>query len=676
MNPLIKNFIYKRYPKADDNTITWRQFREKAENKSIVLVNGNEEIARYLYKTKRINKMPEYYAQMNENSQNIGNVWNGVEVVHINQIETETDDKLFLVVNIGPRVYEDKIEIKASEDAIHMVYHMEEKMFYIKALGWLYNIRYKRILLPPTIKAYLGKKHEKNIGKQSWRKFRKAGKNKKIGIWGTGNAARDIIDFYGEKVNIDFLIDNNPENCKKTYRGIPVIMPEKVKEMGDSTILISSTLYYKDIEKQLKEMGIKNYFVFAHIEQNRLWARIVTPFLKLRQYLLEGGWCYLFRIFPINKNKIVVLRHGGLGLGCHQKYVVEELLRKNPKLKVVWIVKDMNEKFPDNIKKVRFSAMRRAYHFATAKVWLNDVVLTKTLKKRKGQYYINTTHGVGISLKKFGFDAPKFVSRESRENMIHNAQVVDMYLAGSQFIVDVYKTAFGIENKSWICGSPRVDILINQEDTVARKVNERLGIPADAKVILYAPTFRQDAMKASVAAKASSNIDQYQLVDFTKLRTVLEKKYGGEWYILLRFHPMARDACTKHKHEEGVINATWYDDPQELLARADALITDYSSIMFDMMYSMKDIYVYAPDYEEYVKNERELYFDISELPFSVSKTMEELEQHIYQMDSDKQKAEYQKFMDKFGVFEDGNASERVAEHIINIINNKDEAKYI
>lgn len=667
MNLLIRNVIYRRYPNANDSAITWSQFREKAKNKSIVLVNGNEKIAQYLYKTKRINKMPEHYAQMNENSQNIGNVWNGVEVVHINQIEPDMEDKLFLVVNIGARVYDEKIQIKASEDSIYMAYHMEEKMFYIKALRWLYNIWYKHILLPPTIKTYLGKNNGESRKNQSWRNFYKASRNQKIGIWGTGNAARDIIDFYGDRLNIDFLIDNNPENCKKTYRSIPVITPAQMKEKGDSTILISSTLYYKDIEKQLEGMGVKDYFTFAHLEKNRIWAKIVTPWLKIRQWLIEGGWCYVFRIFPINKNKVVVLRHGGLGMGCHQKYVVEELLRMNPKLKVVWIVKDMNEKFPDNIKKVKFSTIRRAYHFATAKVWLNDVVLTKTLKKRKGQYYINTTHGVGISLKKFGFDAPKFVSRESRENMLHNAQVVDLYLAGSSFIVDVYKTAFGIENKSWICGSPRVDILINKNDAVVRNVNDRLGIPSDANVILYAPTFRQDAMKASVAAKASDNIEQYQLVDFRRLKESLEKKYGGNWYILLRFHPMAKNACTKFKYEEYVINATWYDDPQELLARADALITDYSSIMFDMMYSMKDVYIYAPDYEDYIKNERELYFDIAELPFPVAKSMAELDEKISHMDVTERNELYKNFMDKFGVVEDGNASKRVAEHILKVM---------
>lgn len=670
MNQLIKNVIYSRYPKAKDNAITWNQFREKAKHKSIVLVNGNEEIAMYLYKAKRINKMPEYYAQTNEASKAIGNVWNGIEVVHISQIKNDINDKLFLVVNVEARAYDDEILINEPNDSIYMVYHMEEKMFYVKALRWLYNIWYKRILISPTIKAYLGKGNVEGKKEQSWRKLYKSCKNKKIGIWGTGNAARDIIDFYGDRINIDFLIDNNSENCKKTYRGIPVVTPAKIEEQGNSVILISSTLYYKDIEKQLNELGIGDFFVFAHLEKNRIWAKIVTPFLKLRQYLIEGGWCYVFRIFPINKNKVVVLRHGGLGMGCHQKYIVEELLRMNPKLKVVWIVKNMDEKFPDNIKKVKFSTIRRAYHFATAKVWLNDVVLTKTLKKRKGQYYINTTHGVGISLKKFGFDAPKFVSKESKENMIHNAQVVDMYLAGSKFIVDVYKTAFRIEDKSWICGSPRVDILINKNDEVARTVNDRLGIPSDAKVILYAPTFRQDAVKANVAAKASGNIEQYQLVNFSKLKTALEKKYGGEWYILLRFHPMARNVCTKYKYEKYVINATWYDDPQELLARADALITDYSSIMFDMMYSMKDVYIYAPDYEEYIKNERELYFPISELPFSVSRTMDELEHNIYQNNSHKQEMEYKKFMDKFGVYEDGNASKRVAEHILKVMKNE------
>lgn len=667
MNPMKRKLVYKSYPQDKNDSRTWKDFKRFSEGKKIALVNGNIELAKYLIKKRYISKIPDYYVETNSSSKKIGEKLEGVDVVFIDDLIEKKENIVYLIYSMPNKQYSGRKFQDVDKVNIYYICRMEEKKISVKLCSFFWRLKYVYCELPPTIKAYFGKVSNWEKSEISWSKFKKICKNKNLIVWGTGNGCRDIIEFYGEYIHIDYLVDNKKENWGEQYRGIPIISPNELVGMSNYAILISSTYYYKDIEKQLLDMGIKEYFFFHQLEGKRIWTRIYFPYLRIKKYMETAGYFKLFGILPIKKNKVVVMRHAGLGFGCHQKYVVLELLKQNPNLQIVWLVNDMKEEFPDNVHTVKNVPINRAYHFSTAKIWLNDGVTWKTIKKRKGQYYINTTHGVGISLKKFGLDAPKYITKQSRENIYYDSEISDLYLAGSTFIANVYQTAFATKCERWVCGSPRIDILLHDTTEISEEVNQKLNIPSDAKVVLYAPTFRQDKLVSSVVAKAADCISEYGIIDFDEMKRVLNEKYGGEWYILVRFHPMARGLCSKLNYSQTVINATWYPDTQELLARADVLITDYSSIMFDMMYAKKDLFIYAPDYEEYVNEERELYFELDELPYPIAKTGQELENNIKEYDKEKNDRRVVDFMNRFGVFEDGNAGKRVAQRILEMM---------
>ena len=104
-------------------------------------------------------------------------------------------------------------------------------------------------------------------------------------------------------------------------------------------------------------------------------------------------------------------------------------------------------------------------------------------------------------------------------------------------------------------------------------------------------------------------------------------------------------------------------DMQELIVASDILITDFSSCMFDMGIAGKECILYAPDLEEYLERERGMYFTIEELPFPLSKNMDDLCKKLKEFNQKEYLKKLNVFMKKIGSFEDGHASERICEFI-------------
>ena len=114
------------------------------------------------------------------------------------------------------------------------------------------------------------------------------------------------------------------------------------------------------------------------------------------------------------------------------------------------------------------------------------------------------------------------------------------------------------------------------------------------------------------------------------------------------------------------------DDPdiQELLCVADILITDYSSCSFDMLIAKKICILYIPDVEEYMRRERKLYFNFEELPFPKVKTKKELIEKINNLDDKIYLNKVEKFEEKIGLYENGQAAKEVVKKIKEVVKNE------
>ena len=406
--------------------------------------------------------------------------------------------------------------------------------------------------------------------------------------------------------------------------------------------------------------------MFRHID-----ARSTGDLLRDKLKIFYGH-------MPIIKGTVLFESFWGM-YNDNPRYVSEELHAAMPEARIIWVKSGKNcEAFPDYVETVQFQSPEyyewlyranvivdnmagvrhhAAYTSRLRKFFSTFVQLAAPLRKR-GQYNISTWHGT--PLKRLGqdrFDLPK-------SDIARRRGSCDCMLAGCTFTRDALKSAhfkeFDVKFKMY--GSPRNDILFKNIDGAALK--KKLGLP-DKKVVLYAPTFRDDSVENSGAA-------QLEQFDFTALEGTLKARFGGDWCFVFRVHHTVVDKIDAEKiaenhHDCHIINGNLGDDMAEYLACTDILITDYSSSMFDFALTMRPCFLYVPDREHYERDVRGVYFPMDELPFAMAGDFEKLLKAIAGHDREDYRADVQAFLKKLGNVEDGNASRRTAEDIIKFL---------
>ena len=343
-----------------------------------------------------------------------------------------------------------------------------------------------------------------------------------------------------------------------------------------------------------------------------IWYKIYISmrFFKLLNFFLP--------FLKIRNNKIVFCSFHGCDYSCNPKYITEEFIRQNVNCELVWLLdkKKINDisVFPKRVRIVNYCSIQAFYELATAKVWIDNCRKYFFPNKKKNQYYFQTWHG-NIGLKKCEKDVIDKLSKLYIKNAKDDAAITDFCISNSSHISNLYLKSFWYPDNIEILkyGSPRNDILVNNTDL--NHIKKNLFIDQDIKVLLYAPTFRRDY-----------SVDMYS-IDYKEIINMLKNKYNCEWKILLRLHPNM--IKIKHKTDilEDVINVSMYPDVQELMGITDILISDYSSLMFDFMFTRKPCFIFATDYESY-KEDRDVYFDLNETPFPVAQNNEKLLDNI------------------------------------------------
>lgn len=366
---------------------------------------------------------------------------------------------------------------------------------------------------------------------------------------------------------------------------------------------------------------------------------------------------FIFFIKPIDKNKIVLCNFYGKGYGCNPKYIVQEILRQKLNYKLIWLVESTSNvnDIPKEIKTVKYGSIKALNELITAKVWIdNSRKDFYPPKKRKGQYYIQTWHG-GVGIKSVEKAVEDKLSKKYIKNAKNDSKMADLFLSNSKWCTELYRKNFWYYGEILECGSPRVDILFNSNIDIKEKVFKFYNIKKNKKILMYAPTFRN-----------SMSLDIYNL-DYESCINEIRNKFGGEWIVFIRLHPNMYHLSERlSKNSFDIINVTKYDDMQELLAISDILITDFSSSMFEFSYLKKPVFIFAQDYNEYLK-ERQLSIDLDRLPFKFTKSNEELIDEIKQFNQEKYCKNIEKMIKDLGIKENGNASKIVLEKIKEII---------
>ncbi len=504
---------------------------------------------------------------------------------------------------------------------------------------------------------------------QTWEKFHKEAQGRQVYLFGAGAAIRYLV---GKCDGVKFagVIDNDKQKqgfqigdvtgdaVGTVYENLFIydicildtVSPE------DTVILITNIGNYRVIIQQLNTYGVKNFSLVlmeaAREGTDNIDVLFPSDFIRRRKNYIDD--CCRQEETVGNKVLVYIGKYGG-----HGKNITKALLKSGEILDIVWIVNDLHMEAPEGVRLIYEGNWKKyIYEMETSHIWIYDIIIPDYIKKRDGQIYIETKHWSSVTLKKFYLDDASTISTEEDIAVVkHNGKLMDYIFCGSEFDKDSCRSGFAFQGQFIKTGSARTDTLF---DTGSRdKIYARYSIDQQIHSVLYAPTFR--------TYKIGDEIKKGEVLDFSALKLVLEKKYGGKWCIMLRLHPSMLTNLVISNENDFVIEVSDYSDSQELVAACDMLISDYSSIMFEPAFVEKPVFLFAPDRQEYVEKERDLLLEYDSLPFPIAETNEELAVCIEKFNYEEYKRNVRLFMRKYGVCEDGHASERAAEFILKLL---------
>ena len=381
-----------------------------------------------------------------------------------------------------------------------------------------------------------------------------------------------------------------------------------------------------------------------------------------------GAWMivalfYAMRVFPVRKNKVIATAFSGIRYGDNQKPILEALHEMCPETDFVWVKMSGYEyELPEWIRCIRSRNLRWIYEYATAKIWIDNCLIPDYFRKRKSQLYIETWHG-GLGIKKVFADVQESKAHKYKMFYKKSSSMADAFISNSDHLSAIYRHAVCYNGPVWKCGYPMNDILFTESPQIVEKVKRTLNIPATNKILLYAPTHRDKFVKEGRVD------DSIFFSDFDGLRQSLNRKFGGEWTILLRWHQSQMKMLRGTILPSDVVNATSYPEMQELIMAADVMVSDYSSCIFDAAMRRIPCFIYASDYEDY-KKYRGVYYEMEELPFPYARDNEEMERNIMAFDSDEYLRKWDAFTERMGLHETGHAAKDIAQKMADFMDGK------
>lgn len=494
--------------------------------------------------------------------------------------------------------------------------------------------------------------------------------DKKVYIWGTGNAANIALKYcISNDVKVTGFVDSDADKRRfyigffvaeavdTEYENYAILAPSEVQSIDDAFFIVAAFKKYNEIVSVIREAGYTDYVSVSDLTGATDYRVNDSCKEQYARICVERA--------PINDKAVLFLSYGNYT--DHEKYISAALQKRNDRISLWWLAADYFTEFPEDIHiiyKDNWKAYIRA--FETAKIWISDMPVDNIIHKRSDQIYIQTKHWASLTFKKFYMDTRAFRDDPERYQWIKkDGKRIDFVITGSEFDRESCQRGMGVEEGFLDFGSPRTDALFRL-DELKRKVFEYYRLSEDIRVLLYAPTYRFDKNKGS-----RYHVSRKLQLDYEMIKKALETRFGGNWIIMLRLHPSVIRASNGMVKRDYVVNSSCYEDSEELVAASDIVVTDFSSIGMEPAFVKKITMLFATDLDEYIENEYELLLDYRSLPFPIAATNEHLAENILNFDQEKYEKDVTAFLDKYGVHEDGHASERAADFILGLLEDSD-----
>ena len=374
----------------------------------------------------------------------------------------------------------------------------------------------------------------------------------------------------------------------------------------------------------------------------------------------------IYKYIPIDNKTIIFIAYHGRGYLCNPKYLHKYLSNnENYKdYKFIWAIKKNENANIENAKVVKYNGILYFYYLARSKYWIVNCKLPEHILKKESQVYIQTWHGT--PLKRLAHDihinkdATFYRTKISREEMTNSydndVKKYNYLISPNRFSTKCFKSAFKIdENKIIETGYPRNDYLTNISKDEISKLKLKYNIPKDKKVILYAPTWRDN------------NFNNKGYIFELKANFKLWKeKLGHEYVVLFKPHYLIISNYDSLDLEGFIYKVKENEDINELYVISDMLITDYSSVFFDYAILKRPILFYMYDLQEYKEEVRGFYLDINkDLPGKIFEDEDMLLKEIKNIEKYKQSNlnRLDEFNKKYNYLQDGFATEKVIRRV-------------
>lgn len=405
----------------------------------------------------------------------------------------------------------------------------------------------------------------------------------------------------------------------------------------------------------------------AWLHEHPLLNRLAHKGVYLKNRLLHLGACICH---PVNPKKAVFIAFQGRSYCCSPKAIYEYMIN-DPRFddwQFVWIFrkgKDISD-IP-NLERAQICTPKSPLYFksyASAKYVISNYKYPRYAPRRKGQIFLQCWHGT--PLKRLGFDIKDDAAnaRDSRKKLHRQyewmSKVSTHFISPSAFASEKFDTAFRlteIKPETTIVeqGYPRNDYMYNYTAAEAEATRRKLGLPDGKKVILYAPTWRDNQHQPGIGFTYEVS------VDFDRLR----RELGDDYIILFRAHYLVASQFDFEKYKGFVWDVSHLDDINELYVISDMLITDYSSVFFDYANLRRPIIFYMYDLELYRDDIRGFYMTLEGLPGPIVHTGDELIKAVRTIaDSEYYDERYKAFNAKYNYLDDGKATERVIDAVV------------
>jgi len=376
------------------------------------------------------------------------------------------------------------------------------------------------------------------------------------------------------------------------------------------------------------------------------------------QRALRRGYYPMMGRTPVT-DSIFFVSWKGKQCGDNPLGIAEELRRRGDEREHLWAVTDWSVPVPAGGTAVLRGTQEYYEALARSRYVISNDDMQAPFRKRNGQVYLQTWHGT--PLKRIGFDIsnPQFISGTAYfDHLAKDIAQWDLLLSQNPFSTPIMRRAFRYDGEICEYGYPRNDLLSRGDAAdVAARVRDRLGLPAGKRVILYAPTWRDNQVYA--------NGRRYRF----DMRLDLEQAWrelGSDHVFLIRGHHHMADDVPAGMRDGFAVNVTAYPDITELFSVADVLVTDYSSAMFDYAVTGRPMVFFTYDLADYRDNLRGFYFDFeAEAPGPLVASSAEVIEALRDIDSvaASYREAYQRFAARFSSLDDGKAAARICDRL-------------